>query len=94
MTDVDNATATATVIVTVHRAPTARDASVTTPANTALTYDLSPLAFDPDGDNLEWSVGVATNGTVGLQYVTGGSVIYTPDDRLRRHRPFHLHGDR
>ena len=80
VTDDANATATATVSVTVHRAPTARDASVTTPANTALTYDLSPLAFDPDGDTLEWSVGVATNGTVGLQYVTGGSVIYTPDD--------------
>ena len=80
VTDDANATATATVIVTVHRAPTAQDASVTTPANTALTYDLSPLAFDPDGDTLEWSVGVATNGTVGLLYVTGGSVIYTPDD--------------
>ena len=79
VTDVDNAPATATVIVTVHRAPTAQDASVTTPANTALTYDLSPLAFDPDGDTLEWSVGTATNGAVQLQYVTGGSVIYTPN---------------
>ena len=62
-----------------NRAPTAQDTWVTTPANTALTYDLSPLAFDPDGDNLEWSVGPATNGTVGLQYLTGGSVIYTPN---------------
>ena len=79
VTDGDNAPATATVRVTVHRAPTARDTWVTTPANTALTYDLSPLAFDPDGHTLEWSVGTATNGVVQLQSVTGGSVIYTPN---------------
>ena len=79
MTDVDNAPATATVSVTVHRAPTARDASVTTPANTALTYDLSPLAFDPDGDTLTWAVGAASHGMAELQFVTGGGVIYTPN---------------
>ena len=81
VTDVDNGPAitTATVSVTVHRAPVAQDAWVTTPANTALTYDLSPLAFDPDGDTLTWMVGVASQGTVGLQYLTGGSVIYTPN---------------
>ena len=79
VTDVDNAPATATVSVTVHRAPTAQDASVTTPANTALTYDLSPLAFDPDGDTLTWMVGVASHGMARLQFVTGGSVIYTPN---------------
>ena len=79
VTDGDNAPATATVSVTVHRAPTSQDAWVTTPANTALTYDLSSLASDLDGDTLTWMVGAATSGAVRLQYVTGGSVIYTPD---------------
>ena len=79
VTDVDNAPATATVSVTVHRAPTARDASVTTPANTALTHDLSPLAFDPDGDTLTWMVGAANHGMARLQFLTGGGVIYTPN---------------
>ena len=77
VTNVDNAPATATVSVTVHRAPAAQDAWVTTPENTALTHDLSSLAFDPDGDTLTWMVGAATSGAV--QYVTGGSVIYTPN---------------
>ena len=79
VTDGDNAPATATVSVTVHRAPTSRDAWVTTPANTALTYDLSSLAFDPDGDTLTWMVGAASHGMARLQFVTGGSVIYTPN---------------
>ena len=79
VTDENNASATGTVDVTVHRAPTAQDTTVTTPLNTALTYDLSPLASDPDGDTLEWSVGTASNGMVRLQYVTGGSIVYTPN---------------
>ena len=79
VTDVDNGPATATVSVTVHRAPTAQDASVTTPANIALTYDLSSLAFDPDGDTLTWMVGAASHGMARLQFVTGVIVIYTPN---------------
>ena len=79
VTDGDNAPATATVSVTVHRAPTSQDAWVTTPANTALTYDLSSLASDLDGDTLTWMVGAASHGMARLQSVTGGSVIYTPN---------------
>ena len=81
VTDEGDASATATGVigVTVHRAPTAQDVAVATPLNTALNYDLSPLASDPDGDTLEWSVGSATHGTALLNFVTGGSVNYTPD---------------
>ena len=74
-----NATATATVSVTVHRAPTAQDTALMTPLGTAITYDMSSLASEPDGDTLTWMVGAASHGTARLQFVTGGSVIYTPN---------------
>ena len=94
VTDVDNAPAPATVSVTVHRAPTARDAWVTTPANTALTHDLSPLAFDPDGDTLTWTVGVASHGMARVAVCDRRQRHLYTQCRLRRHRQFHLHGDR
>ena len=77
--DSENTGATGTVSVTIHRAPTAQNATRTTPENTELMFDLSPLAFDPDGDTLTWMVGAASHGMARLQFVTGGSVIYTPN---------------
>jgi len=82
ISDGNGHTATATVSVTVNsgpnQPPTAANDSISTPVNTAKTFDPRTNDSDPDGDPL--TITAKTNGTSGTVTINSGtSLTYTPN---------------
>ena len=90
-------TDTDTVAITVTPVPDIVDDSVTTPEDTAITFNAITGTNGASADNFEnpgRAVTAVTQGAHGtVSFAADGTLTYTPDCQLQRAGQLHLHGD-